>query len=108
MTCETQAMFFPAGYRSRALDSSSVLTEEYPNLFQFQWTKHVQRDQAFHYFRLPSHLGQKELKAKALEAIKRQAELELKYANGNAINVTTSDQGKFERECARKSDLRGS
>jgi endoglucanase len=70
----------------------SVLKEETPNLFQ--WTKHVQRDHAFHYCRLPNHLGKKDLKAKALEAIKRQAELELKYADGNAFNITTGDQGK--------------
>jgi endoglucanase len=70
----------------------SVLTEENPNLFQ--WTKHVQRDHAFHYCRLPHRLGREGLKAKALEAIKRQAELELTYADGNAFNLTTGDQGK--------------
>jgi len=70
----------------------TVLKEERPNLFQ--WTTHVHRDHAFHYARLPDHLGDKAMKAKAVKAIVDQAELELKYAEGNAFNLTTSDKGK--------------
>jgi len=70
----------------------TVLGDEDPNLFQ--WGVHVQRDQAFHYARLPDDLGEKKLKANAVSAIKEQAELALKYAEGNAFNLTTCDKGK--------------
>jgi len=70
----------------------TVLKEERPNLFQ--WSTHVHRDHAFHYARFPDHLGDKAMKAKAVKAIVDQAELELKYAEGNAFNLTTSDKGK--------------
>jgi endoglucanase len=70
----------------------TVLWEPSPNLFQ--WGKHVQRDHAFQYARLPNHLGDKDMKSKAIQAIREQAELELQYAAGNAFNITTCDKGK--------------
>jgi endoglucanase len=70
----------------------SVLNEDRPNLFQ--WGKHVHREHAFYYTQLPDHLGDKKLKQKAKQAIQASAEIEMKYAEGNAFNVTSGDPGK--------------
>lgn len=70
----------------------SVLKDDRPELFA--WGKHVQREQAFHYARLPDGLGDAALKKKAIAALREMAERALRYAEGNAFNVTTPDKGK--------------
>ena len=70
----------------------TVLKDAKPDLFA--WTKHVQRDQAFTYARLPKGLGDETLKQKAVVATQEIAERALKYASNNAFNLTTPDKGK--------------
>ena len=70
----------------------TVLTEEKPELFQ--WGKHVQRDAAFVYARLPAELGDAELKRKAAAGLETMANRALEYASNNAFNLTTPDKGK--------------
>jgi endoglucanase len=70
----------------------SVLKDAKPELFA--WGKHVQRDAAFHYARLPGGLGDDALKTTAVAALREMAERALRYAEGNAFDLTTPDKGK--------------
>jgi endoglucanase len=70
----------------------SVLKEAKPELFA--WGKHVQREQAFHYALLPDGLGDAALKQKAVAGLREMADRALRYAEGNAFNLTTPDKGK--------------
>ena len=70
----------------------TVLQDAKPDLFA--WGKHVQREQAFVYARLPKGLGDETLKQKAVVATQQMAERALKYAANNAFNLTTPDKGK--------------
>ena len=71
---------------------NSAFVDEKPDLFV--WDKHVQREQAFHYARLPDGLGDPLLKQKAVTALREMAERSLRYAENNAFNLTTPDKGK--------------
>ncbi|MDQ3813321.1 MAG: glycoside hydrolase family 9 protein, partial [Armatimonadota bacterium] len=70
----------------------SVLKDDKPELFA--WGKHVQRDHAFLYARLPEGLGDAALKKKAVAALETMAGRALTYAGNNAFNLTTPDKGK--------------
>ena len=70
----------------------SVLKDARPELFA--WGKHVQREQAFHYARLPEGLGDAALKVKAVAALREMAERSLRYAGNNALNLPTPEKGK--------------
>lgn len=78
-------------YHDLFLEDSS-LTEDEPDLFQYG--KAVQRDQAFAYARLPKGMGDENLKQKAVAAIERVADRGIAYAEQNAFNLTSIDQGK--------------
>gem|GEM_PF-1121325 len=58
----------------------------------FEWTHHLQRDAAFVYARLPDALADLELKKTAIQGTVRDAEDALRYASGNAFNLTTADR----------------
>jgi endoglucanase len=70
----------------------SVLQDAKPELFTYG--KHVQREQAFVYARLAEGLGDAVLKKKAVAALCEMAERALRYAEGNAFNLTTPDRYK--------------
>jgi len=72
--------------------ADSVLKDEKPELFAYG--RHVQRDQAFAYARLPEGMGDPALKKRAVAAIRELAERALRYAENNAFNLTTVDKGK--------------
>ena len=70
----------------------TVLTQERPELFA--WGQHVQTHAAFAYCLLPDELADPALKSRAKAATLVLAERALKYADGNAWGLTTSDQGR--------------
>jgi endoglucanase len=70
----------------------SVLRDAKPELFA--WGTHIQREQAFQYARLPEGWGDAALKKKAVTALCEMADRALRYAEGNAFNVTSPDKGK--------------
>lgn len=70
----------------------SVLKDAKPELFA--WGKHIQREQAFQYARLPEELGDAALMKKAVAALRELADRALHYAEANAFNLTTPDKGK--------------
>ncbi len=71
---------------------NSVLQSSHPRLFQ--WGKTVQRDSAFIYACLPNGLGNPTYKQNAKDALEDNAKQCLKYAEGNAFNLTTYDKGR--------------
>ena len=70
----------------------TVLRDDPPELFA--WGKHVQQHAAFSYATLPDDLADAALKARARAATITMAERALKYADGNAWGLTTSDKGR--------------
>lgn len=71
---------------------TTVLTD--PKAPIFAWGRHVQRDAAFFYARLPDRLTDPDLRKNAVAAVEQQAKAALAYARGNAFNLTTPDKGK--------------
>jgi endoglucanase len=70
----------------------SCLKDRQPDLFV--WGRHVQRDAAFVYARLPGDKGDPVLKARAVRGLEVQADRSLAYAKDNAFNITTNDRGR--------------
>ncbi len=70
----------------------TVLKDEKPELFA--WGQHVQQHAAFAYCLLPDRLADPALQAKAKQATLEMAERALRYADGNAWGLTTSDRGR--------------
>jgi len=70
----------------------TVLEAERPELFS--WGRNVQQHAAFVYATLPDRLADPVLKAKARAATIEMAERALRYADGNAWGLTTSDKGR--------------
>lgn len=70
----------------------SVLGDPDPELNGYG--KHVQREHAFIYARLPKSLGDAALKQKAVAAIEKTAERSLVNAANNAFNVTSPDRSR--------------
>ena len=70
----------------------SVLTAEQPEVYAYG--KHIQREHAFLYARLPGDLGDPALKTKAEAGVRGMAERALEYAEKNAFNLTTPDRLK--------------
>ncbi len=68
----------------------SCLKDPQPDLFV--WGRHVQRDAAFVYARLPKDKGDPALKAKAVHGLEVQADKSLVYAKDNAFNITANDR----------------
>ena len=65
-----------------------------PDQRLFVWESHVQYAAALAYARLPKNLGEPDLKTNAIAQTVREAELCLKYAEGNGFGLTTNDEGK--------------
>ena len=65
-----------------------------PNGKIFAWGQNVQRDAAFMYTQLDPKLTDATMRERAVRALVGEAELALKYASGNAWNITTPDKGK--------------
>ena len=70
----------------------TLLTQK--NVWISQWGKHIQRDAAFEYARLPKNLADKEIQANAVQALHQHASASVYYAKGNAFNVTTPDHAR--------------
>ena len=70
----------------------TVLKDDQPELFA--WGQHVQQHAAFAYCLLPDRLADPAMKAKARQATLEMAERALRYADGNAWGLTTSDKGR--------------
>jgi endoglucanase len=72
--------------------ADTVLGEDKPELFR--WGQHVQQGAAFAYATLPDGLADPAMRAKARAATCEMAERALRYADGNAWGLTTSDKGR--------------